>query len=147
MAGLGRWQFADQLMRQNHLVIDGWLVLRFAYDDLAEKPRRCQQVLQQLLGKWHGGGGILSVNHDSRPGKVGLHMQKFNSMERDIIRLALRDGTVSVARASQTIGMSTGKTRRILLALMSKGLLVPSTPNQKRTHSYKLSHSSEHQFI
>lgn len=27
----------------------------FDYDDLLEKPRRCQQLVQQLLGKWFGG--------------------------------------------------------------------------------------------
>ncbi|MEF3304851.1 hypothetical protein [Paenibacillus sp. GYB003] len=45
-----RRQFADNLLRQNHLVIAGRKVIRFAYDDIQEKPRRCQQ----LLGKWFG---------------------------------------------------------------------------------------------
>ncbi|TMV49655.1 DNA-binding response regulator [Paenibacillus mesophilus] len=51
---LSRWQFADNLLRQNHLVLDGWKVLRFAYDELTDKPRRCQQTVQQLLGRWYG---------------------------------------------------------------------------------------------
>ncbi|WP_378126715.1 hypothetical protein [Cohnella boryungensis] len=46
-----RYQFADHLMRQNHLVKDGWIVMRFSYDDLQESSRRCQQVLNQLFGR------------------------------------------------------------------------------------------------
>lgn len=46
-----RWQFSDSLMRQNHLVLDGWKILRFSYDDLKEKPRMCQQLLQQFMGR------------------------------------------------------------------------------------------------
>ena len=40
-----RWQFSDSLERQNQLVIDGWTVLRFSYDQVKEKPRRCQQFV------------------------------------------------------------------------------------------------------
>lgn len=47
-----RWQFADSLMRQHHLMIDGWRILRSSYDDLAEQPRKCEQLLQQYMGKW-----------------------------------------------------------------------------------------------
>jgi hypothetical protein len=41
-ADLSRWQFSDSLMRQNHLILDGWKLLRFSYDDIKEKPRMCQ---------------------------------------------------------------------------------------------------------
>jgi hypothetical protein len=50
-AEMTRWQFSDSLMRQNHLILDGWKVLRFSYDDIKEKPRMCQQLLQQFMGK------------------------------------------------------------------------------------------------
>jgi very-short-patch-repair endonuclease len=49
-----RWQFSDQWQRQNHLIIDGWLVLRFTYDDICDKPRLCQQILQQFMGAMLG---------------------------------------------------------------------------------------------
>ncbi|CAN7455827.1 DUF559 domain-containing protein [Paenibacillus sp. LjRoot56] len=53
---LNRWQFADQLTRQNHLVLDGWKILRFSYDEIKEKPRRCQQLILQMMGSWFGEG-------------------------------------------------------------------------------------------
>ncbi|MCL6459213.1 MAG: DNA-binding response regulator [Gorillibacterium sp.] len=51
---VSRWQFADQLTRQNHLQLDGWKIIRFSYDEVKEKPRRCQQMIQQILGRWYG---------------------------------------------------------------------------------------------
>ncbi|GAA3405494.1 DNA-binding response regulator [Paenibacillus hodogayensis] len=62
---IDRKQFSDELSRQNQLVIDGWQIIRFSYDDVKEKPRRCQQTLQQLFGRLFGnaesGEGNLSV--------------------------------------------------------------------------------------
>lgn len=72
---LSRWQFSDQLLRQNHLVIDGWRVLRFAYDDVNERPRLCQQLLQQMLGRWLGDDRAVSGADPA---------------EREVARLAMR---------------------------------------------------------
>jgi hypothetical protein len=45
-----RWQHSDHCLRQNHLVIDGWKVIRFTYDDIKDRPRMCMQIIQQLIG-------------------------------------------------------------------------------------------------
>ncbi|HEX6987838.1 MAG TPA: DNA-binding response regulator, partial [Bacillota bacterium] len=39
VTSLSRWQFVNQLRRQNHLILDGWAVLRFSYDEITEQPR------------------------------------------------------------------------------------------------------------
>ena len=54
LKNISRWQFSDNLERQNQLVIDGWTVIRFSYDQVKEKPRRCQQIVQQVIGRWLG---------------------------------------------------------------------------------------------
>ncbi|GLX67696.1 endonuclease domain-containing protein [Paenibacillus glycanilyticus] len=38
-------QFSDDRIRQNHLMIDGWRVLRFSYDDVKDRPRMCEQMV------------------------------------------------------------------------------------------------------
>jgi very-short-patch-repair endonuclease len=47
---ISRWRFADNLMRQNHLLIDGWRLLRFAYDEstksLAAAGKCCSKRLE-----------------------------------------------------------------------------------------------------
>ncbi|WP_436241973.1 DUF559 domain-containing protein [Paenibacillus sp. LjRoot56] len=42
---ISRTQFSDGLIRQNHLMIDGWKVLRFSYDDVKNRPRMCEQII------------------------------------------------------------------------------------------------------
>jgi very-short-patch-repair endonuclease len=54
LKNIGRRQFSDNLDRQNQLVLDGWIILRFSYDQVIEKPRRCQQVTQHIIGKLLG---------------------------------------------------------------------------------------------
>ncbi|CAI6049658.1 DNA-binding response regulator [Cohnella sp. JJ-181] len=53
---VSRFRFGDNLERQNHLLIDGWHMLRFSRDDLLEKPKRCQQTLLTALSAWGYGG-------------------------------------------------------------------------------------------
>lgn len=62
-AGVSRWQFSDHLVRQNHLVIDGWS-MRFSYDDVKDKPRMCIQMLQQFFGARLGRAGESEVSAD-----------------------------------------------------------------------------------
>ncbi len=45
-----RWQHGDNLMRQNHLILDGWKVFRFSSEEIINKPRRCQQFILHLYG-------------------------------------------------------------------------------------------------
>jgi hypothetical protein len=45
---ISRRQFADQWVRQMHLTNDGWIVIRIGYDDVIERPRLWQQLLQQM---------------------------------------------------------------------------------------------------
>lgn len=49
---LNKWKFGDDRERQNHALLDGWKLLRFSYDQLAEKPGRCQQTILMALAKW-----------------------------------------------------------------------------------------------
>lgn len=51
---LDRWRFGDNLMRQNHLTLDGWKVFRFSSDDILNKQRRCQQFVLHLIGRLYG---------------------------------------------------------------------------------------------
>ena len=77
LKNISRWQFSDSLERQNQLVIDGWTVIRFSYDQVKEKPRRCQQVVQQVIGRWLGDE---------------LDQNTLSYAEKEVIRLAIRKG-------------------------------------------------------
>ncbi|MDQ1909987.1 DNA-binding response regulator [Paenibacillus sp. GD4] len=119
---MSRNQFSDQWVRQNHLMIDGWRVLRFTYDDVKDRPRRCEQLLQQFMGRVLGsktGDGELSY------------------VEKEILRQALR----------QTAGFTPGDTgrwldvqgqtaRKLLHALHEKGYLLVKGSGTKRIRCY-----------
>jgi hypothetical protein len=34
------------------VVIDGWTIIRFSYDQVKEQPRRYQQIIRQVIGRW-----------------------------------------------------------------------------------------------
>lgn len=68
-------QFSDHLQRQNHLVIDGWYILRFSFLDLQKRPRLCQQTIQQLVGRLTG--------------DASAALKTLRLVDREILRLAM----------------------------------------------------------
>lgn len=40
--------------RHNQLVLDGWNVFRISLDAIRERPRQCQQLVLQVMGKLYG---------------------------------------------------------------------------------------------
>ncbi|MBD2847327.1 DNA-binding response regulator [Paenibacillus sp. IB182496] len=124
----GRWQFADHLMRQNHLVLDGWTVLRFAYDLVREKPRSCQQLLQQFFGK-------------SGMGNVSKRLESLSVKEREVIRILLADrgeATVTVKEAAIRLKISERSSERLLKKMTSDAMLVAASAGKIRTHKYRV---------
>jgi very-short-patch-repair endonuclease len=125
---ISRSQFSDNLMRQNHLIIDGWLVLRFSYDDLVEKPRRCQQIIQQLLGRW----------------KSEVHVS-ISPVEQAIYHFAcahLKPITPTVTASS--LGMHRKTATKYLHSLVDKDLIVPVRTKSERVVRYRVNPSNFH---
>ncbi|SFS56228.1 hypothetical protein [Paenibacillus sp. BC26] len=122
---ISRWKFADDLSRQNHLLIEGWKLLRFAYDEVMEKPRRCQQTLLMGLAKW---GGI------TRPAGEELSVY-----ERALLHLMQECwGELTLKHAAKSLGTTKRTARKGLQSLVSKGLFVASVSPTGRTMSYNL---------
>ncbi len=133
LKNVSRWQFSDQLYRQNQLVIDGWIVLRFSYDDVDERPRRCQQMIQQVMGKYLG-------NH-------GMDACSLSSVEKEIIRLAVRrEGGIGPVEVGKHLQMHRQTARKWLTMLVEKRILIPAR-GKSRISSYKLKKGNEHLFL
>ncbi|RKP47264.1 DUF559 domain-containing protein [Cohnella endophytica] len=129
---ISRDKFSDHLMRQNHLTLDGWKIIRFSYDDIAEKPRMCQQLLLQFMGRW-------ATNKLSRP------IYELRAEERDILRIGLRDSTgkLTVTEICLRLGIGDKKARKHLCALVAAGLIAPSRNNAQRIRSYRLTAAAD----
>ncbi|MBD8069831.1 DNA-binding response regulator [Bacillus sp. PS06] len=123
LKNISRWQFSDNLERQNQLVIDGWTVVRFSYDQVSEKPRRCQQIVQQVIGQWLGDE---------------LDLTSLSIVEKEVIRLVVRKGeAIFPKEVEKYLKLSDKTVRNVLTQLVDKKMLIPAS-GIKRVRSYRL---------
>ncbi|MFX3636311.1 MAG: DNA-binding response regulator [Candidatus Pristimantibacillus sp.] len=124
-ANINRWQFSDSRIRQNHLIIDGWTILRFSYDDIKDKPMMCIQLLQQFMG--------------SRLPEQSIDTNVTNLLENEIIRLALHLGRpLKPVDVRKHLQISKQKTSTIICAMVKSHKLLPDGTGTQRVYSYKL---------
>ncbi|NKE06213.1 DNA-binding response regulator [Mesobacillus selenatarsenatis] len=129
LKNISRWQFSDSLERQNQLVIDGWTVIRFSYDQVKDNPRRCQQIVQQVIGRWLGDG---------------LDQSTLSLVEKEVLRLAIRKGeAISPIEVEKYLKLSDKTVKKILSQLVNKKMLIP-TSGIVRIRSYRLANQVNH---
>lgn len=117
-------KFSDHCHRQNHLVIDGWHVLRFTYKDVRDNPRLCQQAIQQLVGR-------LLVDSNASIGRLTL-------LDREIVRLVLgRSRPVTITDVSTHVHLKQHATIHHLKRLCQEHWLEPAS-GAKRIRSYQI---------
>ncbi|WP_166241487.1 MarR family transcriptional regulator [Paenibacillus turpanensis] len=120
---INKSRFSDHLMRQNHLVLDGWKILRFSYDDVNEKPKRCQQIVQQALGLWSGG-----------------HRKQSECLtfeEHSILRyMDASSEPVAPKQIAEYLRKSSKTVRKMLSRLVDQGVIEPGS-GELRIRSYR----------
>jgi hypothetical protein len=118
-----RWQHSDHCLRQNHLVIDGWKVIRFTYDDIKDRPRMCMQIIQQLIGKL---SGTQIIPH-----------HQISIEEKEILSFSLRlDRKTTPKDVCNLLNIKQEKARKLLHNLLEKELLVSGGNGEKRINCY-----------
>ena len=131
LKNISRWQFSDNLERQNQLVIDGWTVIRFSYDQIKEQPRRCQQIVQQVIGRWLGDE---------------LDQPSLSLVEKEVLRLSIRKGeAIFPVDVQKYLKISDKTARKVLSQLVDKKKLIPATGNT-RIRSYQVRDQVKHPF-
>lgn len=122
VANLDRWQFINQLRRQNHLILDGWAVLRFSYDEVKDEPRHCQRVIQQFFGQRRGFDPL----------------DQLDFRERAVVQLAIKNNKpLTPQQVGTLLGLERKAVYRILKRLMEQEWLAPASGKQ-RIHAYRL---------
>lgn len=125
---IDRGRFSDNLMRQNQLVLDGWKIIRFSYDDLTQRRRRCQQMILHMLGRLYGESDVSN----------SLVYQ-----EKEIMRLAaMGSDSLKSSRVAEHLGIRREAAGVWLRRLHTKGLLRPGS-GERRISSYVLNTSAE----
>lgn len=126
-----RRKFEDDHLRAAALTAEGWIVLRFSFDTVNERPDRIRQVLMLLIGKWTGGGDTALA---------------LDELEKNIVRLAVRlQRPVTPKEVSESSGVSMRTAGRRLHRLTDKGVFRP-LGGASRVRSYELCAESEHLF-
>lgn len=120
---VSRTRFADNVIRQDHLVADFWLVLRFSYDDIKDNPRRCQQTLIGFIGRLF------------REPAMDLEL---TPIEKEVVRIAARSvKPITPADVHLSLQVCDKTARAALKALVEKRLLEPAGGGVQRVRSYK----------
>jgi len=114
---MNRWQFADQLNRQNHLQLDGWKILRFSFDEIKDKPRHCQQIIQQMMGRWYN-----------------TEIRRLPLRQREIVRQALeREQPFGIKEVCAWLEMGQDYARSVLREMTQAEMLRPVSGSQRKT--------------
>ncbi|WNR43755.1 DNA-binding response regulator [Paenibacillus roseipurpureus] len=125
---IDRGRFGDNLMRQNQLVLDGWKILRFSYDDLTYKKRRCQQLILHMLGRWYGEEAVSVL---------------LTHQEQSILKLAAQSvEPLKTKKVADFLGVRPEAARIWLRRLHAKGMLHPAS-GEHRVRAYVLNAKAE----
>lgn len=117
--------FEDELMRQNYLVLDRWLVLRFPFLMLRDKPRQCQQLLQQMLG--------------SAGGEHAAALSTLSVQEKRILSHFCRSVTpLSPAQIAASLNIHRNTVLKYLAHLKGAGFIAPINPAHKVIRKYQV---------
>ncbi|MFA9556706.1 hypothetical protein ACERII_05345 [Evansella sp. AB-rgal1] len=98
-------------------------MIRFSYDQVKEKPRRCQQIVQQVIGRWLGDE---------------LDQTTLSYIEKEVLRFAIRKGeAISPIEIEKYMKLSDKTVKKVVSQLAEKKLLIPAS-GIKRIRSYRL---------
>jgi DNA-binding MarR family transcriptional regulator len=98
-------------------------VIRFSYDQVNEKPRKCQQIVQQVIGRWLGDE---------------LDLTSLVFVEKEVLRLAIRKGEpISPTEVEKYLKLSDKTVKKVLSQLVEKKMLIPAS-GIRRVRSYRL---------
>lgn len=131
-ANISKWQHDDNLTRHNHLMLDGWFILRFSLDMIRNNPRECQRMIQQFFGLFVTKG--VTDTLDVASAELLL--------EREVVRLAERlEQSGRPLRATDVenhLKVSRYHARKVVLRLLKKSIIVPGGAGRQRVYCYRL---------
>lgn len=123
--------FDDHLLRQNSLVLTGWLILRFSFNQVERQPELCQGQLKQAIGHWWS---VTQGNPSARTGDI------WNQRSNLVTQLAVRrNGTIKPADLATEFGISRRSASAWMKRFSADGTFLP-VRHQTRNTAYVLAH-------
>ncbi|WDL99043.1 helix-turn-helix domain-containing protein [Alicyclobacillus sp. ALC3] len=118
-----RYDHSEECRRQNALVLDGWRLLRFAYDDVHDHPEICAQMIQAVIGRWS------AVDESFSEATIG---------EREMLRYTAHSPRpITPKEVAEALNISVVTARRHMRKLVKMHWLEP-VGGQKRVRAYRI---------
>ncbi|TVY00347.1 DUF559 domain-containing protein [Paenibacillus cremeus] len=123
-------EFDDHLLRQNDLVLSGWLVLRFSAHLVEKQPQQCQKQIKQAIGHWWS-----------------LTKGELTTEDADVWRLrrnllvqmaAQRNGSLKPRDVADAFQVTSRAAVNWLKRFQAEGVFTGETSKQQRTTRYIL---------
>ncbi|MGO4276740.1 hypothetical protein AB4Z22_44105, partial [Paenibacillus sp. TAF58] len=103
--------------------LDGWKIFRFSYDDVKNRPRMCEQLIQQCIGRHFG--------------DVFNQVIELNYIEKEIIRFAHALGrAIKPADVQNQFQFGQRKAQVTLKGMYQKSLLEAAGAGNVRVRGY-----------
>ena len=124
---VSRDQFAWDRRRDAMLRAEGWIVLRFAYDDVLEEPESIRRIVRRVLRR------------------VELKKGEMSLQESEVIKFAMlnKKNIIKVTRLIEQMEIGRDQTRRLLKNMAAEGILDILGNAPKHIHRYKLNTNNE----
>lgn len=123
-------EFDDHLSRQNDLILQGWMILRFSVDQVMKQPMLCQRQVIQAIGHWWT---LMNRTVKAEDSDIWMHRKQL------ISQFAFRyGGFLRVSDISHHFSIPARTARDWVSRFAHDGFLVPVRPN-KKVIGYQLS--------
>ncbi|MFC5468363.1 DNA-binding response regulator [Cohnella suwonensis] len=123
---ISRDQFSNQWVRQMHLLNNDWIVVRISYDDVRQRPRLWQQLIQQMMWRLFG---------ESAEGAF----ETVSAAEKEIVRLAIRLGRpLKLPDVQLTVPCGYRMARATMDKLVRRQWFQSEGGGVRRMHSWRL---------
>ncbi|MFX3632040.1 MAG: DUF559 domain-containing protein [Candidatus Pristimantibacillus sp.] len=122
-------EFNDHLLRQNDLVLSGWMVLRFSAWQVEHQPRQCEKQIKQAIGHiWSQAYSVASGNL----------VQMWDARKQSVIQMALRrDGKIKPSEVAHQFNITSRSALNWLRRFQQEGAFEP-IPSAQRVTVYRL---------
>lgn len=122
-------EFDDHLLRQNDLIMQGWIVLRFSPNLVEKHPMLCQSRIIQAIGYWWA-----QVNKNI----ALLDTEVWTYRKKLVSDLASRyNGVIRTSDIASYFNITNRTALKWANRFVSDGLLIPIQPN-KRVIGYQI---------
>jgi very-short-patch-repair endonuclease len=114
--------FDDHLLRQNDLILSGWLLLRFSANQVERRSTQCQKQILQLIGHWWS----LTQNAANQ----GAYT--WSERRKQIIQLALRkEGAIRAKDVKEAFNLNQRTALNWLMRLVRENVFTEVKPNER----------------